>query len=750
MSIELKDKLVTLESLGVVYDSEVNDRNAAIAAEATARADAISAEIAARTEAIANEVTARNAAIVEAINQAETGAPTKVELVSQMTNPDKNYLYIGEEQGYNSGHIYYLVDGAPVDKGVFGGTNIDDTLTISGQAADAKVTGDKIEEIKEDLNDNTELVKKTAIKKTVYTGNVVNTVGKTAPGASLDGSIHFVLPDGTYYTNPWVDGTRKSILLYPKDSDGKSIEMTRYRASGTNKMKYVEINISLARLDVAELTITCFFAANTSYYEAGNGADVVYELDAEPAYWEFRGGGFTEGEPIECGFTQDKYKPEFVPYVDPTIELIYSEGLNKHIDSKIDNVESRFMMQSYNLLDYEQIVWMSYNGRYPLVKGYYMPVDEGDVLTSNNTSIGYYFYDESYTQLSTAGASVSYLPVTVPASAKWFRIDLNIGFVSKGDPVMVWKAKNEVSARFERPIFRPTIQYKPNYFDGSIFDYAVPTSLNQGVIRWARFAALRAMNEARDAYRFGTFNTYVSRGSKGFPVIREMLFDYGIDFCGFQECNYAGTVIGSAVYDFQFPYNSGARYETDAVPCVSRFEVTSSSAVALKDGNHWCKIVKMNLPQNKHYPRVPTLSVYNYHGSLALSNRLAEIQDILTIIASDTSDFIVIMGDTNSEVDSAGHRQSWDAWEAAGFKAVHHGESPTWPSIENPSRYSSMDNIFVSEHINVLHYDIINGPYLKLEDGTTTLSDHDFVFADLQFDFDEALKDTWEEPATVN
>lgn len=153
MSIELKDKLVTLESLGVVYQSEVEDRNAAISAEATARAEAISAETAARTEAIANEVTARNAAIVEAINQAETGAPTKVELVSQMTDPDKNYLYIGEEQGYNSGHIYYLVDGVPVDKGVFGGTNIDDTLTISGQAADAKVTGDKIEEIKEDLSD---------------------------------------------------------------------------------------------------------------------------------------------------------------------------------------------------------------------------------------------------------------------------------------------------------------------------------------------------------------------------------------------------------------------------------------------------------------------------------------------------------------------------------------------------------------------------------------------------------------------
>lgn len=214
MSIELKDKLVTLESLGAVYSSEVEARNAAISAEATARAEAISAETAARTEAIANEVTARNAAIVEAINQAETGAPTKVELVSQMTDPDKNYLYIGEEQGYNSGHIYYLVDGAPVDKGVFGGTNIDNTLTISGQAADAKVTGDKIEEIKEDLSS----IEKTTLRKTDmlwFIGKNVNGTGVVQSNTSA--ALSNVIPVS--------DGTRIKRVGASADSENRNLTM---------------------------------------------------------------------------------------------------------------------------------------------------------------------------------------------------------------------------------------------------------------------------------------------------------------------------------------------------------------------------------------------------------------------------------------------------------------------------------------------------------------------------------------------
>lgn len=594
------------------------------------------------------------------------------------------------------------------------------------------------------------LIDKTAEERIAYSGNVVDTTGKTAPGTSLDESIHFTLPDGKYFSNPWATDTGKGMTIRPKDANGNTIYLTQ--TSTGQRFQYLEMQSSyLFTIVINGLNVRISAYANQSYYEAdARQYDRQYILDSQPIYWTFSGSGYTQGSAIERGFTQTEYNTEYVPYAEPETVYVYTDELNEHINKYSEDVKNMLFEPSMNLLNYSKIVWIPYNGYYGLKSGYYMPVEAGDVLVSNNTSIGYYFYDETYTQISSASSQTPYLPQTAPENAKWLRVNFNPSHISKGDPVMVWKAKSATSAPYERPIFRPTIQYRPDYFDGNLFDYAVPTKLDQGVMRWARFAALRTMNESRDAYRFGTFNTYVSRGSKGFPVIREMLFNYGIDFCGFQECNVAGTTIGAAMYDFQFPYNSGARFETDSVPTVSRFEVTSVDTIALIDGNHYCKVTKMNLPQNKHYPRVPTLSVYNYHGSLLLANRLTEIQTMLGLIANDTSDFIVIMGDTNSEVDSAGHRQSWDAWEAAGFTAVHHGESPTWPSSANPSRYSSMDNIFVSEHINVLHYDIIDGLYLKLEDGTTTLSDHDFVFADLQFDFDAVLKDTWIEPPSVN
>lgn len=90
--------------------------------------------------------------IADVRKSAAAGAPTKVTLVSQMTDTDKNYLYIGSEAGYTSGHVYYYVDGNLTDGGAYGGVNIDNTLSVSGQAADAKKTGDEIAGIKEDLS----------------------------------------------------------------------------------------------------------------------------------------------------------------------------------------------------------------------------------------------------------------------------------------------------------------------------------------------------------------------------------------------------------------------------------------------------------------------------------------------------------------------------------------------------------------------------------------------------------------------
>lgn len=84
---------------------------------------------------------------------ATAGVPVAVEEAADMINDGHIYIYTGDEDHFATGHVYYYVDGTLTDGGVYGGTNVDATLTVSGQAADAKVTGDKIAEIKEDLTE---------------------------------------------------------------------------------------------------------------------------------------------------------------------------------------------------------------------------------------------------------------------------------------------------------------------------------------------------------------------------------------------------------------------------------------------------------------------------------------------------------------------------------------------------------------------------------------------------------------------
>lgn len=610
-------------------------------------------------------------------------------------------------------------------------------------------------QIGDEYNDAPEMIHKTAEVLHVYTGNVVDTTGKTAPGTSLDDTIHFKLENDTYYANPFSTSTGKSIYIAPKDKNGNAIYFTKKDGTRAN---YLESAAHyLCTIAVDDLNIVFNIYQNFSLFEAKYALGKTEAvLDSAPEYWEFRGGGYTEGGSIERGFTQGYYDDEYVPYAEPTKTYIYSKKLKKEISDDTDLLRYDLLKPSENLLDNSKIIWHTLNGAYELEENYYMPVTAGDIVVTNNLQGGYTFYDSSYTKITGVSSSYvnRYTPITAPADAAWMRIAFNPAYIEIGEPTMVWIARNINSAPYERPIYRPHLKFNSAYADSDLFDYAVPSSLSQGVVRMARFAALRAANERQSAYRFATFNKFVSTGDAGVPYMREMAFDYGLDFMGLQECEIEGTKIAAAMYQFQLPYGTGNVLNPEeekiiSVPAVSRFEITSTTCIQLKEKRACAKIV-MNMPQNKHFPRVPTLSVYNYHGSLAKANRLAEIEDMLDVIEQDTSDFIIVMGDTNSETDQQGHRQSWDAWESAGFTAVHHGESPTWPNPDGV-RYSSMDNIFVSEHINVLGYDIIRATNYMIPSGSgpRPLSDHDLVFADLQFDFDAVLKDTWEEPPTV-
>ena len=90
-----------------------------------------------------------------AIDQA-TGSPLVASTVSEMTDTSKIYVYTGSETGYTSGHWYYYNGTAWTDGGVYNAVavNTDTTLTLSGEPADAKVTGDRLSELRSAINFN--------------------------------------------------------------------------------------------------------------------------------------------------------------------------------------------------------------------------------------------------------------------------------------------------------------------------------------------------------------------------------------------------------------------------------------------------------------------------------------------------------------------------------------------------------------------------------------------------------------------
>lgn len=82
------------------------------------------------------------------------GSPLTAATASAMTDINRVYVYTGSESGYTYGNWYYYNGSAWVSGGVYNSAAVetDTTLTESGVPADAKATGDKIDELKDDFD----------------------------------------------------------------------------------------------------------------------------------------------------------------------------------------------------------------------------------------------------------------------------------------------------------------------------------------------------------------------------------------------------------------------------------------------------------------------------------------------------------------------------------------------------------------------------------------------------------------------
>lgn len=98
--------------------------------------------------------TADDAAAGVAALQGLNYSPIPVTLAADMTDHEKIYVYLGTEGGYTADHWYYWNGSAWMEGGAYNSQALvtDKTLEISGDAADAKVTGDAIRAIGETGN----------------------------------------------------------------------------------------------------------------------------------------------------------------------------------------------------------------------------------------------------------------------------------------------------------------------------------------------------------------------------------------------------------------------------------------------------------------------------------------------------------------------------------------------------------------------------------------------------------------------
>lgn len=268
--------------------------------------------------------------------------------------------------------------------------------------------------------------------------------------------------------------------------------------------------------------------------------------------------------------------------------------------------------------------------------------------------------------------------------------------------------------------------------------------------RIIKSTGIREMNKTRDAFRFATFNIYsAGHAQRNWDCVKSMLQNFGIDFCACQEVrDPLATEDGNKVFademrSWQFPYCStnGELYPTNERMLLSAFPVVSSyewEYAKWSSDRRCCAKYEVQLPLYKD--RVGSeqikMSIYNTQlevyptASGNATNRIAETQEILDMIAVDENPFIAVLMDSN---DFSPDKEIWKMFTDAGFTYAIPVKTQTVTAQDN-----CIDQIFVSKNMEVLNYDVINGGAYTFfySDKMNPVSDHDLCFADVRLDYD--------------
>lgn len=321
----------------------------------------------------------------------------------------------------------------------------------------------------------------------------------------------------------------------------------------------------------------------------------------------------------------------------------------------------------------------------------------------------------------------------------------------------------------------------------NMYKFAYPDTDNSLAVNAFKYFHDRAGRANLGVIRVANFNKYVSRGSGNWSVIKQELADYSVDICGFQEAtnilNSDGKRIEEFMLGYQFTDGSDFSFETynfnngtgPGKAIVSHWEVTNTDVFTLVTTDSAVQSAVrciMTIPSGKWFSNYVdsecTLSVYSWHGistnatiegttKTSLEIRQMEITALLAIMAQDTSDFIVVVADTNCfeaglNVQDNTHVE-WEMFRTAGYTPILPGIESTVTGNVAASHFhvdgdgtafcdACYDQIFVSSHITAEGYKVVDSNLYPVPAASNApVSDHCMIYADLKFDFDAVLQE---------
>lgn len=228
----------------------------------------------------------------------QIGSPYVATAVSQMTDKTRVYVYYGEESGYIKGNWYYW--NANTSAWTSGkkynseGIVTDETLAVSGKAADAKATGDKIKKTKDDLEN--------ALKDIdITTDTTLTKTGKAADAKATGDAIKKVKED---VANIDV-ATDTTLAVSGKAADAKATgdKIKKISDDLKNTMPYYPIATEeQARAGVDDTVMMTPLKVAMACEEFGGSGGGGGNVNVATLKSSFTGGNYAYGSPIDIRY----------------------------------------------------------------------------------------------------------------------------------------------------------------------------------------------------------------------------------------------------------------------------------------------------------------------------------------------------------------------------------------------------------------------------------------------------------------